>query len=344
MKAYLVNGKGIEQLSLADLDNPKITQSNHVIVEVKACSLNYRDLLVAKGLYGPANFPPFIALSDMSGVITEVGDQVRHLKIGDRVLNAPFTNWPAGKMRSDWARTFVGGNGVNGVLAEKIVYPAEALVKIPDYLSFNEASTLTIAGLTAWSALVTHGQTKPGEWVLLHGTGGVSIFAAQLAQVMGARTIMTTSSTEKAAFVKDHFKVYETFNYKDPDWFKKIKDLTGSGVDVVVDVAGGETLNQSLKICNYGARVGVIGLLDDMESKINVMSLIQHQVSLKGIFMDSTEQLHAFIKALEFSKIKPYVNKVFSFAQAKEAYHYLNSQKHLGKVVINLENIHETRI
>ncbi len=336
MKCYLTDGKGIDTLSLADRPLASVGDFD-VKVKVKACALNYRDLMLAKGQYAKGSaFPPFIVLSDMAGVVEEVGPKVSDFKLGDRVLNSPFRHWPAGMMRSSWARTFVGGMGVDGVLAEQIVYPSDALIKIPDYLSFDEASTFPIAGLTAWAAIVTHGKLRPGEWVLLHGTGGVSIFAAQIAQAMGAQTIMTTSSDEKGDYVKKNFGVKATVNYRDVDWMKKVKEITPEGVNVVVDVVGGETLSKSIQLCTYGGRVSVIGVLASPETTLNIRDLLSHQVQLRGIMMESTEELRALIKAAEAIQLKPVVDKVFSFNQAKEAYKYLESQKHIGKVVISL--------
>jgi NADPH:quinone reductase-like Zn-dependent oxidoreductase len=339
MKCYLVDGKGIESLTLTERASPKILDDHNVLVEVKACSLNYRDLMIAKGQYQytTGDQPPFIPLSDMAGVVLEVGNKVTDFKPGDRVLNSPFKHWPAGTLRQSWASTFIGGGGVDGVLAERIVYPSDSLVEIPSYLNFQEASTFTIAGLTAWAAIVTHGKTRPGEWVLLHGTGGVSVFAAQLAHAIGARTIMTTSSKEKADFVKANFGVHATVNYHDRDWPKQIKELTqNSGIDVAVDVVGGDTLAQSLKICNYGARVAVIGILSGKESTIQILDLLKHQVQIRGIFMESTEELRAFMKAVDALHLKPHVDKVFPFDKAQEAYRYQEGQKHIGKVIISL--------
>ncbi len=339
MKCYIVDGNGIDALKIVDRPEPKSLQDCEVKVAVKACSLNYRDLMVAKGLYQAkgAEFPPFIPLSDMAGVVLEVGSQVADFKPGDRVLNSPFRHWPAGSLKSSWARTFIGAMGVEGVLAQQIVYPAESLVKLPDHLDFAEGSTFTIAGLTAWAAIVTHGKTRPGEWVLLQGSGGVSIFAAQLAQLMGARTIMTTSSDEKAAYVKKNFGVTATVNHRDADWAKQVKEITqGNGVDVVVDVVGGDTLAQSVRICAYGGRVAVIGILSGTDTTLQIRDLLTHQVQVKGMFMESTEELRALMRAVEAAKLKPAVDKTFSFEQAQDAYRYLESQKHIGKVVINI--------
>jgi len=337
MKYYLVDGKGIDAIQLVEKPSPADLNDFDVLVDVQAWSLNYRDLMVAKGLYQykNQNIPPFIPLSDMAGIVKKVGKNVTDLKPGDRVLNSPFRHYPAGKLRSSWARTFVGGVGVDGVLAEQVIYPADSLVKIPEHLDFKEAATFPIAGLTAWAAVVTHGKTLPGEWVLLHGTGGVSIFAAQIAKAIGAKTIMTTSSTEKADFVKKTFGVSATVNYREPNWADQVKDITrGNGVDVVVDVAGGDVLAQSLRICNYGARVAVIGILSGTESNLHIRDLLYHQVQIRGILMESTEELRALMHAVDVIKLKPAIDKVFPFLQAKDAYHHLESQKHIGKVII----------
>lgn len=338
MKCYLVNGTGIANLALTERASPS-PGDHDVLIEVKSCSLNYRDLMIARGeyQYPPGKQPPIIALSDMAGVVLEVGSKVTDFKPGDRVLNSPFRYWPAGTLRQSWASTFIGGAGVDGVLAEQVVYPADSLVKIPSFLNFQEGSTFTIAGLTAWAAIMTHGKTRPGEWVLLHGTGGVSIFAAQLAHSIGAKTLMTTSSKEKADFVKGKFGVHATVNYRDNDWAKQVKEVTqGSGIDVVVDVVGGDTLAQSLKTCTFGARVAVIGVLSGRESTIQIPDLLRHQIQIRGIFMESTEELRAFMKAVEALQLKPHVDKVFSFSQAQDAYRYLEAKKHIGKVVISL--------
>lgn len=338
MKHYLVDGSGIDKIQLSEKPSPANLNDYEVLVDAQAWSLNFRDLMVAKGQYhNIQNTAPFIPVSDMAGIVRVVDKNVIDLKPGDRVLNAPFRYYPAGNLRSSWIRTFIGGMGVDGVLAEQVIYPADSLVKIPEHLDFKEAATFTIAGLTAWSAIVTHGKTLAGEWVLLQGTGGVSIFAAQLAKAIGARTVMTTSSKEKAEFVKKKFGVTATVNYNDTNWAEQVKEITqGTGVDVIVDVAGGDVLAQSLRICNYGARVGVIGILSGPDSNIHIRDLLSHQVQIRGIMMGSTEELRALMRAVDALKLKPAIDKTFSFMQVKEAYYHLESQKHIGKVVISL--------
>lgn len=335
MKCYTTNCSTFEGLKLEDRPAPTPGRGE-VLVDVHSVSLNYRDLLVSSGKYGYETEAPFIACSDMSGVVTAVGEGVGGFEPGQRVFNSPFKNWPTGDLKAEWATTFVGGNGLDGVLAEQLVYPGKSLIALPDNLTMEEGATLTVAGLTAWAAIVTHGKTRPGDWVLLHGTGGVSIFAAQLASALGAHLIMSTSSEEKAKLVREKFGVDHTFDYRGADWAKQVKKWTGGGVNVVVEVAGGGSLGASLKACTFGARVAVIGVLDGLESQINVFDLIRHQITVRGIYMESTEVLHTFARAIKTMNIKPVVDRVFPFAQARDAFEYLKSQRHMGKVVINI--------
>ncbi len=337
MKCYTVDGSGPDGLRLEEQPSPATPGAGQVLVDVHAVSLNYRDLMVLDGRYGPKSDRPFIACSDLSGVVAAVGQGVEGLAVGDRVLNAPFRCWPAGRMRSEWIRGFVGGSGVDGVLAQQVVYPATSLVKLPNHLSHTEGCTLTIAGLTAWAAVVTHGQVQPGQWVLVHGTGGVSLFAVQLAKLAGARVILSTSSQAKAKLVTQKFGVEHTFNYRDVDWPDQVRRFTqGEGVDIVVEVVGGESLSQSIQCCGYGGRVAVIGVLEGMDSPINIRDLLTHQVTVRGIFMESTQELRALAQAVESAGLRPCVDKIFGFEEASQAYQHLRSGQHMGKVVIQV--------
>lgn len=334
MRCYLVHSDGIAGLKMDErpAGEPGVGEA---LVDVYAVSLNYRDLLVVKGQYGRKPSAPFIACSDMAGVVAKTGPDVETLKEGDRVVNAPFRRWPAGKLRSDWMRTFVGAAGVDGVLAEQVIYPAESLVKMPASYSFAEGATLTVAGLTAWAGIHTHGRTRPGDWVLLHGTGGVSIFSAQLARILGARTILTTSSPDKSRVVKERFGVAHTLDYRDAAWHEQARDITdGQGVDVVIDVASGQTFAQSLKACANHARVSLIGILGGYEATFNPFDIIRRQITVRGIYMESTEELNAFARACETNGLHPCIDRVFPFDQARQAYEYLDARKHIGKVVI----------
>lgn len=337
MKCYQTDGSGPESVVMAERPAPGAPGPGEVLIDVRAVSLNYRDLMVSDGRYGGLMDPPIVAASDLAGVVAAVGNGVSDVAVGDRVLNAPFRRWPAGTMRTEWIRTFVGGNGVDGVLAEQVVYPAESVVKVPAHCSFAEGSTLTIAGLTAWAAVVTHGRVQAGDWVLVHGTGGVSIFGAQLAGMMGARTILTTSSEEKAALVKERFGVAHTLDYRDPDWPDQVRALTnGHGADVVVEVAGGETLDRSLAACAYRGRVGVVGVLGGPRSSITVRNLLSRQVQVTGIFMESCQELRALAAAVEANRLRPCIDRFVPFEEAPAAYQALRSQTHIGKICIEV--------
>lgn len=333
MRAFVVDQNGLNAKDLPEPDHPG---DNEVTIEVKAVSLNYRDLLVAGGKYGKAPPDPFIAGSDMAGTIVRVGKNVRRFKVGDSVINAPFKNWPAGKLTQAWMGSFIGASGVNGIMAERVNYSEEALTFMPAHLSCQEGSTLPIAGLTAWAGMVTHGKVIPGEWVLLHGTGGVSVFAAQIARLAGARVLMTTSSPEKAAVVKHTFGVMKTFDYRDEKWPQQVREYTGNcGVDLIIDVAGGNTLARSLKACALNARIALVGILDGYESKINPFDIIGRQIQVRGIYMESTQELVDFAAACESSRLKPHIDRVFSADKTQEAYEYLKQQQHIGKVVVD---------
>ena len=339
MRCYTVDGTGLEGLKLVNRQPAGSLPPGHVRVDVHAISLNYRDLLVAGGQYGGVQEPAIIAASDMSGVVTELGPAVSDLSVGDRVLNAPIPGWLAGELRRDRSRTLIGGQGVDGVLAEQIVFPSASLVTIPEHLSFEEGATLTVAGLTAWAAVVTHGQTQPGQWVLIHGTGGVAIFAAQIASILGARIIQTTSSSEKALQLKNTLGVHHTLDYGDEDWPRQAQDLTGGcGVDVVVETAGGCSLQRSIQACGFGARIGMIGVLDSLESCINVFSLIMRQISVHGIYVASVAELRALAVAVAANELVPVIDRVFAFEDARAAYDHLKSQQHFGKVVIRVRD------
>lgn len=336
-RCLLTDGRSLDSLKFGERELPKELSPGEVQVEVRSVSLNYRDLMVARGEYGGQYDPPIIAGTDMSGVINKVAEDVKIFKVGDKVINHPFRCWPSGKMDSKRIRTMIGGLGVDGVLAEHLNYPAEALVKLPSHMSFEEGSTLPIAGLTAWAAVVTYGKTQPGEWVLVHGTGGVSIFAVQIAKSIGARVILTSSKEDKARLVKDKIGIEATVNYKNDDWPKQVREITGgNGVDVVVDTAGGDILTKSISAAGYSSRIAVVGNIADKFASFKLFDVVRRQITLRGIFMESCEELKVFADACEASKLHPWIDKVFSFDDAAEAFRHLESQKHIGKVVIKV--------
>lgn len=339
IRCYTTDGKGLAQLQCVQRTVPVGLYPDQVRVAVHAVALNYRDLLVAGGQYGGPQNPPIIVASDMSGIVLEVGRDVQSVAVGDHVINAPVPEWLDGRLQRKWSRSFVGGQGTDGVLAEELVYPASGLVPAPRNTSHEQAATLVVAGLTAWAGLVTHGAAQPGQWALIHGTGGVAIFAAQIAALLGVRVIQTTSSPQKAMRLKETLGVAETLDYRNENWPEEVRSLTdGVGVDVVLELAGGSSLGKSIEACNYGARVSVIGVLDGLESSLSVFSLIMREVSLRGIYMESVAELGQFARAVETEKLTPVIDRVFNFEEVDAAYTYLKSQQHFGKVVVRVRD------
>ena len=331
MRGYVIDHNLLRQ---ADLPEPGEPGPGEARVRVRSVSLNYRDLMVARGRYGRPFEGTFVAGSDMAGDVLDTGPGVEHLRPGDRVVNAPFLDWPSGRLTPDGMKGLVGAGGVDGVLCEEMVYPAAALVPMPFHFTYHEGATLPIAGLTAWASVVSQGNVLAGEWVLLHGTGGVSVFAAQLARIAGARTLLTTSSDEKSGRMKAAFGVLETFDYRDDDWPERVRSFTGGeGVDLVVDVAGGQTFAKSLKACALHARVSLVGILDGFETRLNPFDIIGRQIQIRGIYTSSAEDLRDLARACEASKLRPCIDRVFSFDEVPAAYDYLESQRHIGKIV-----------
>lgn len=261
MKAYEIQSNaGIDALALVDRPQAK-PAAGQVLIQVKAASLNYRDLLVIEGAYGAGQKYPLIPMSDGAGEVVAVGEGVTRVKIGDRVAGIFFQDWIYGSLTKEKMKSDLGG-GIDGMLAEYVVLHQDGLVILPDYLSYIEGATLPCAAVTAWHGLITKGNIGAGDSVLLLGTGGVSIFALQFAKIHGARAIITSSSDEKLARAKQ-LGADETINYKaTPDWEKQVYQLTNrTGVDHVVEVGGAGTLSKSLQAVRIGGRISLIGVL-----------------------------------------------------------------------------------
>lgn len=336
MKAFEIQQFGIENLRQTERDEPNIN-FGQVLVRFRAASLNYRDLLIVKGLYNPKMSLPRVPLSDGAGEVVGVGDGVTKWKAGDRVCPNFMTAYFGGEYRAEFQKTALGGE-IDGVLREFAIFDENALVRIPDALSFEEAACLPCAAVTAWNALVVSGNLKAGDTVLTQGTGGVSVFAAQFARAFGARVISTSSRDEKLARMRDEINVSETINYKQtPDWDKAVLDLTGkAGVDHVVEVGGAGTLAKSLKAVRAGGHIAVIGVLAGA-GEINPMPILMKAVKMQGIYVGSIEMFAAMNRAIEANRIKPVIDKTFAFDEAPEALKYLESGAHFGKIVVKFD-------
>lgn len=303
-----------------------------VRVNLKAASLNYRDLVVAKGGYLRNQTRPVVPLSDGAGLIDAVGQGVADWRVGDRVMANFMTDWVRGPLTERVLHTALGG-AIDGVLAEQYLVPAYSLVRVPDHLDFAEAATLPCAALTAWNALTAAG-TKAGDLVLVLGTGGVSIFALQLAKVLGARVIATSSSDAKLAKARE-LGADVTINYKSsPDWSSQVLDATrGTGVDHVIEIGGPGTFEQSMKSTRVGGTVSLIGFLASGDNPGIVPAILNAQ-TVRGIYVGSVEMFEAMNRAISTSKLRPVIDRRFDFADSLKAYEYFASQAHVGKVVV----------
>lgn len=334
MRAYQVQtADGFEQIARVTVPEPECGPDD-VRIRLTAASLNYRDFGVADGGYYRNNACPVIPLSDGAGVIVEVGAHVSQWQVGQRVSPIFVRDWIDGPPSDAALRTCLGG-GVDGVLAEFGVFPQSSVVAVPDAFTDVQAATLPCAGVTAWHALVVSGNLQAGQRVLLLGTGGVSIFALQIAKAMGARVVVTSSSDEKLAQVTS-MGADAVVNYRThPDWHKEVMRLTdGVGVDHVVEVGGPGTLERSLKCTRVGGHVHLIGLLDSPTARVGPMAAVMNLITVRGIYVGSREMHKQLLRFLDEKNISPLIDRRFGFDQAIDAYRYLASGQHMGKVVI----------
>ena len=335
MRLYrLPTATKIEDLTLAESPSPA-PGHGQVKIRVRAVSLNYRDLMVATGKYGSK--PPragLVPCSDGAGEIVAVGDGVTRVKAGDRVAGIFHQKWLGGPPSDSIPPSALGGD-LDGMLAEEVVLDADGVVKIPDSLSFEEAATLPCAAVTAWEALFGNRPLIAGETVLTLGTGGVSVFAIQFAKAAGAHVISTSSSDAKIAKIKA-LGAADGVNYKaTPDWGKAVQKLTGGrGVDHVIEVGGGGTMDQSLTAVARGGQVHLIGVLT--QGQINPLRLLTRAITLRGVYVGSRDMFEAMNRAIVANSIKPVIDRVFEFEKAQDAYRYLESGSHFGKIVIRV--------
>jgi len=323
----------IEGLKLVDSPTPQ-PGPGQVLVRIKAATLNYRDLLTIKGGYGSRQKFPLIPVSDGAGVVEAAGAGVREFAPGVRVVGSFFETWISGEPSAAKIQGALG-SAVDGVLAEYRVFPSQALVRTPDHLTDVEAAALPCAGLTAWSAVVKLGGVKAGQTVLTQGTGGVSIFALQFAKMCGARVIATSSSDAKLERLKS-LGADVTINYRTvPDWGRMARELAGQGVDLVVEVGGVGTLNESIRAIRTGGTIAFIGVLaGPPPTELRLPLMVMQQQRLQGVTVGSVEDLQAMCDAIAINKMKPVIDKTFPFDQAAEAFRYMASGSHFGKVAI----------
>ncbi|HYV39525.1 MAG TPA: NAD(P)-dependent alcohol dehydrogenase [Gemmataceae bacterium] len=333
MKLYQIQSAfGIDNLAIAERPEPQ-PGPGQVLLKMLAYSLNYRDLLVVKGLYNSKLKLPFTPLSDGVGKVAAIGDGVRRVKVGDRVCPLFMQQWLEGQVTDAKSRSALGGGG-DGVLAEYAVFHEDGVIPVPAHLSDPEAATLPCAGLTAWHALVTEGKLTAGDVVLTQGTGGVSLFALQFARLVGARVIATSSSEIKLARAL-HLGASDGINYKTtPEWGDKARELSGgTGVDHVIEVGGAGTIGQSLRAVRANGRISLIGILSGTGA-FNLTSILMRNLCIQGIFVGSREMFEAMNKAIALHRMHPVIDRVFDFSEVPDAFRHMESATHIGKICI----------
>ena len=323
------------RLALRSVEIPA-PKSNEVVVRIRAVSLNHRDLYVLQGVYG-GDASGRVPVSDGAGEVVALGPGAKRFKVGDRVATTFFESWNNGPPTPAAIARSRGGADAAGVLSETIVTHEDGLVRIPDHLSFEEAATLPCAGVTAWNGLFTHGHLQRDQFVLLEGTGGVSIFGLQFAAAAGARPIITSSSDAKLERARSLGAV-ATVNYRThPEWQKEVRAATkGAGVSHVLEIGGKDTLPKALASLGLGGHVALIGGLTGFEGSVDVGAVTGSLGSLTSIYVGSREEFEAMNAFIAKHRLKPVIDRVFPFDEAPAAFDYLESGSHFGKVVIRL--------
>ena len=328
-------GAGIDALVKVERPDPKPAY-RQVLVKVRACSLNFRDLGIVLGKYRMPVRENVIPLSDGAGEVIEVGPGVTRVKVGDRVAGCFFQRWVGGEPSADVHASALGG-GIDGMLAQYKVLEEDAVVQLPSHLSLEEGATLPCAGVTVWHAITGHAKLVAGQSVLLQGTGGVSIFGLQFARAMGIEAIITSSSDEKLKRAKA-LGAAHCINYKTtPDWEKAVMELTGGrGVDHVVEVGGAATLARSFGAIRMNGKITIIGNLSGAPTELNPSLILARRANVQGITVGSTQMFAAMARAIEAHAIKPVIDKVFAFEETAAAYRHMASGAHFGKIVIRV--------
>jgi NADPH:quinone reductase-like Zn-dependent oxidoreductase len=335
MKAIIFDRFGIENLRMSDIAPPGV-EPDQVLVRVKAAALQYLDLIVVKGIVIPDLHLPHIPVSEGAGIVEEAGSKVKAWKKGDRVLIPFIQRWQSGNITAE-TNSVRTGLQTPGVLSEYISVPANTVVSAPDNLTFEEAATLPVTGLTAWANLVTHATIKAGQTVLTQGSGGVSLFAMLISKIFGAKVIASTGSDKKIEKLKS-LGADEVINYtKNPDWSADVKRLNnGIGVDITLDVGGQSTIMQSILSCKENGFVGLVGFLSGAEVSIQLSAVIMNYIRLQGNSVGSASQLEELVSAIEVNNLKPVIEAVYPVEKTKAAFEHLESGKAFGKIIITI--------
>lgn len=333
MRALVIDGKfGLEHLRLVERPDP-VPGPGQVVVRTTAASLNYRDLLMVRGHYDPRQPLPLVPCSDGAGVVEATGPGVDRVAVGDRVVTCFAQGWVAGRQTREALRGTLGGP-LDGTLAERLLLSQEGVVRAPAHLTDVEAATLPCAALTAWTALTGAG-VGPGDVVLVEGTGGVSIFALQLARLFGARVIVTSSKPEKLERARA-LGAWETIDHAAlPAWGKRARELTGGrGVDCVVEVGGRDTLPQAVACLRPGGTIALIGILSGTKAEVDLIPLLMQGLRVQGVLVGHREAFEAMNRALEAHAVRPVVDRVLPWTEARAALEAMSRAAHFGKLAL----------
>lgn len=337
MRAAVLASAGLDNLSVVEVPDPE-PGPGEVLVRVRAATLNYRDLLTVEGGYGSRQRTEnLIPVSDGAGEVIAVGDGVARFAAGDRVVANFFQEWIAGEPDETRLHSGLGGQ-IDGMAAELRVLPEYGLCHTPDHLSDAEAAALPCAALTAWSAVVDQGEVQPGDLVLTQGSGGVSVFALQFAKLAGAEVIATSSSDGKLSRLKD-LGADHLINYAEtPEWARPAREISGGrGLDMVVEVGGAGTLEQSIKAVRLGGAVMLIGVLSGANHEFRLPLVVTRKIRLEGVTCGSREQFEAMLRAIDKSGLKPALDdRRFGLDELPEAMAHMREGRHFGKIVVEI--------
>ena len=335
MKAYVIQEPfGIDALRAVERPMPE-PGPGQLLVRMKAVALNYRDLMIVNGRWRAPE--PRVPVSDGVGEVVAVGEGVSRVAPGDRVAGTFHPRWLDGDPTPEKLQSPLGGTAADGVLAEYVVFDAEAVVRVPEHLSDEEAATLPCAAVTAWHAVVARAGVSAGDTVLVQGTGGVSLFAAQFARMAGASVIATSGSDEKLECMRALGAAHGINYRRSPDWDARVLELTdGRGVDHVLDVAGGENLNRSLNAVRFGGTVALVGFLAGMSAPVETFLMAEKNVRLHGILVGPRAMFEQMNAAIAEHRARPVVDRVFELEDVGAALRRLESGASFGKVCVRL--------
>ena len=339
MRVFQIEGGwSLDHLRLAERPVP-VPQAGQVLIRMQAASLNARDLIVPLRGYGRATGElPLIPVSDGVGTIVAVGDGVTRVKVGDRVCPTYFQGWAGGEPTPERFATSLGGP-LDGVMAEFMCLSQEGVVRVPDYLTNDEAATLPCAALTAWSAIAIHAETRPGDHVLIQGTGGVALFALAFAKLHGAHVTLISSSDAKLARARA-LGADATINYTEtPEWSRPAREIAADrgGFDTIIELGGEATLSQSIRSVRLGGTIALIGVLSGLAPTLPLGAIVTRQVRLQGVTVGHRDGFEAMLRAMARHQIRPVIGKTFAFADLRAALDELSKPTELGKTLIRFD-------